>query len=98
MIAQVKDISDGAQTKEDEFFKIPPDLRKSKFDQVMAMLDREYVFRYFRASLSSPNRHLLMMLPQIGTCRRGTKATRTAEHRNVLVTLCRRSLPTCLIE
>ena len=44
MIAHTKDISDGAQNKEDESVKVPLELRKSKVDQVMAMLEREYVY------------------------------------------------------
>ena len=59
MIAQIKDISDGAQIKEDESFKIPSDLRKSKVDQVMAMLEREYVFVTHVLLCSSSSRHIL---------------------------------------
>ena len=99
MIAQIKAISNGAQIKEDESFKIPPDLRKSKVDQVMAMLEREYVFRYLRAALfQSKQTYTDMMPPQIGTGRRGTKEARKAEHCDLLIPVRRKPSPVYLVE
>ena len=49
MVAQTKDVtkdaSDKTQEHKDGGFKVPPDFRKSKVEQVMSLLEREYVMQ-----------------------------------------------------
>ena len=52
MVAQAKEISDGPMENKSGTDEIPRDLRRTKVEQVMGLLEREYVPRHYH-SISS---------------------------------------------
>jgi len=78
-VVRAKELSEGdGRTNGEDLYEIPVDLRRAKVTQVKRLLDNQYVEHelFDHESLLE----ILILYPQVYSCRGGTVSSRTAEY------------------